>query len=128
MGKGRVQAGRSPQTRSMSRGNASRGESPTPSIPKKSTKKIEMRDRPNKKRGTSGYKEKRYFTVAEDWVLIQYYTKHSDSKSEWKICEELAQKVPHPTDSIRDRLRKVLLRLRRVDLRLIEDNASVPIV
>ncbi len=78
----------------------------------------------SKNRGTKPV-EKKYFTVQEDHTIIQYYKQHQDNQTMLQIAESLTKKVKHSEESIRDRIRKVLTRLRHVDETLIAEEAKV---
>lgn len=130
-----VKVNRSAHTRSKSQLNPKLEEDTEPVQPRKAypkdttpvkkTIKIEAQSGPRSKgRGGNGA-EKRYFTVHEDNIVLQFYSQNQSSQTMVEIAESLVGKVNHTEESIRDRIRKVLVRLRTADQSLIAEEAKV---
>lgn len=69
--------------------------------------------------------QRRYFTVGEDLHILRHYWQNRVKIGLLHIAENLAKEIPHPEGAIRARLQRVLLRLRIIDHRLIEEEAKV---
>lgn len=93
--------------------------------PAKKTIKIEAQSGTRSKNRAAKHAEKKYFTVLEDNTIIQYYKQHQGTQTVLQIAEALTKKVKHSEESIRDRIRKILTRLRHVDETLIAEEAKV---
>jgi len=68
--------------------------------------------------------QRKYFTVAEDFRILQILDKHHD-KSTVSNCELLSQLLQRPSESIRDRIKKYLTKIKTTDKKKIELAAKV---
>lgn len=72
--------------------------------------------------------ERKYFTVAEDLRILEYYLRHKDDQSAKQMAQTLTKASGHTEESVRDRIKRVLSKLRQVDEKLLRDEAKVGIV
>lgn len=69
--------------------------------------------------------DRKFFTVKEDSVILVYLKEHRDSMTSRAIAQKLSKKLKHSLESIRDRIKRFLSKLRLVDEMCIADEAKV---
>lgn len=94
--------------------------------PPKSATKNEPRSTISRVR-RSGVKlaDRKFFTVHEDSTILSYLNEHKDSMTSRGIAESLSKKLKHSLESIRDRIKRFLSKLRPLDEKYIADEAKV---
>lgn len=95
-----------------SRSKAARADSLTP--PRSTSRSVKLADR-------------KFFTVAEDLLLLDQFKKLQAHESLCQIAQKLARQTGHSEESVRDRIRRVLSKLRQVDHRLLAEEAKVAV-
>lgn len=124
---------RKAHTRSQTQGERVKSEGTDAKSPKRrSTTPVksakETDSKPNISRiHKSGVKlaDRKFFTVHEDNLIIQYFKVHEATKTSRNIAEDLAKKVKHSVESIRDRIKRFLSHLRASDEKYIAEEAKV---
>lgn len=71
--------------------------------------------------------DRKFFTVQEDSTILNYVKDHKDTLSSRAIAENLAKKLKHSVESIRDRIKRFLSKLRPIDQEYIVDQAKVSV-
>lgn len=97
--------------------------SPTPKPPNsrsQSKKKVQIQAVRSKKTG-----ERVYFTVAEDAKILDLLSKDDGQHPVTFLAEKLAKNSKHSVESIRDRIKRVLGKLKQVDVKLLKEEAKV---
>jgi hypothetical protein len=69
--------------------------------------------------------DRKFFTVQEDSTILTYLNEHKDSMTSRAIAENLSKKLKHSLESIRDRIKRFLSKLRPLDEKYIADEAKV---
>lgn len=69
--------------------------------------------------------DRKFFTVKEDSVILVYLKEHRDSMTSRAIAQKLSKKLKHSVESIRDRIKRFLSKLRLIDEMCIADEAKV---
>jgi hypothetical protein len=94
--------------------------------PPKSASKNEPRSTISRVR-RSGVKlaDRKFFTVKEDSSILSYLKEHKDSMTSRGIAENLSKRLKHSLESIRDRIKRFLSKLRPLDEKYIADEAKV---
>lgn len=69
--------------------------------------------------------DRKFFTVQEDSSIISYLKDHKDSMTSRAIAEKLSKKLKHSLESIRDRIKRFLSKIRPMDEQYIADEAKV---
>lgn len=69
--------------------------------------------------------ERKFFTVAEDLQIIEHFKKHEAKESAQQMAQVLSKIIGHSEESIRDRIRRVLSKLRQVDHKLLAEETRV---
>ncbi len=124
---------RKAHTRSQTQGDRTKGEdigSKSPNgrsaTPVKTGKDAESKPNDNRihKSGVK-HSDRKYFTVHEDNLILQYYKAHDATKTSRNIAEELSKKVKHTVESIRDRIKRFLSHIRPSDEKYIVEEAKV---
>lgn len=69
--------------------------------------------------------KRKFFTVAEDLQILDFFKKHQRNQSVQQMAAELADRIKHSEDSVRDRIRRVLSKLRLVDRLLLAEESRV---
>jgi hypothetical protein len=69
--------------------------------------------------------ERKFFTVGEDHQIITVLKSLGDSKTSREIAETISKKMNHSVESIRDRIKRFLTRIRPVDEAYIAEEAKV---
>jgi repressor of nif and glnA expression len=67
--------------------------------------------------------ERKFFTVAEDHTIMVYLRENEAKLSSRAIAENIAKKVKHTVESVRDRIKRFLSRLRQIDEKYIAEVA-----
>ncbi len=69
--------------------------------------------------------KRKFFTVAEDLQILDFFKKHQLYQTVQQMAEVLSDRIKHSEDSIRDRIRRVLSKLRLVDRLLLAEECKV---
>lgn len=69
--------------------------------------------------------DRKFFSVKEDQTILEYVKQQKDSLTSRSIAENLAKKLKHSAESIRDRIKRFLSRLRPIDELYIAEEAKV---
>lgn len=69
--------------------------------------------------------DRKFFTVKEDSAILAYLKEHKDSMTSRAIAQNLSKKLKHSLESIRDRIKRFLSKLRPLDEKYIADEAKV---
>lgn len=77
------------------------------------------------RRSTVKLADRKFFTVQEDCTILNYVKDHKDTLSSRQIAENLSKKLKHSVESIRDRIKRFLSKLRPIDQQYIVDQAKV---
>jgi len=72
--------------------------------------------------------DRKFFTVQEDFTILSYFKDHEAKMTSRTIAENLAKKVKHTVESIRDRIKRFLSKLRPIDEVFIKEEAKVNII
>lgn len=105
--------------------------SPTPAktrsiTPKKSAVKHEPRSTITRiQKAPIRFWDRKFFTVQEDCTILTYFKLHEADMTSRNIAESLAKKVKHSVESIRDRIKRFLSKLRPIDEQFIKNEAQV---
>lgn len=94
--------------------------------PPKSAAKNEPRSTISRiRRSTVKVADRKFFTVHEDSTIISYLKQNKDSMTSRAIAEHLSNKMKHSVESIRDRIKRFLSKLRPLDEQYIAEEAKV---
>lgn len=94
--------------------------------PPKSATKYEPRSSISRvRRSTVKLADRKFFTVQEDSTILSYLKEHKDSLNSRAIAESLSKKMKHSLESIRDRIKRFLSKLRPLDEQYIATEAKV---
>lgn len=94
--------------------------------PPKSATKNEPRSTISRiRRSTVKLADRKFFTVQEDSTILSYLNEHKDSLTSRAIAENLSKKLKHTVESIRDRIKRFLSKLRPLDEKYIAEEAKV---
>lgn len=94
--------------------------------PKKSTSKQEPRSSISRiPKKTVKLSDRNFFTVSDDNTILQYYNEFKNKLTSRVLAENLSKKVKHSTESIRDRIKRFLSRIRLPDERYIYEESKV---
>jgi hypothetical protein len=99
----------------------SRGTTPSKSATRQEPRSSISRVR----RSTVKLADRKFFTVQEDSTILSYLKDNKDSMTSRGIAENLAKKMKHSVESIRDRIKRFLSKLRPIDQQYILDQAKV---
>jgi hypothetical protein len=77
------------------------------------------------KRGPVRFEDRKFFTVVEDAEILTYYQKNNSTMTSRSISENLSKKIKHSLESIRDRIKRFISRLRPKDEEYIKEEAKV---
>jgi hypothetical protein len=69
--------------------------------------------------------ERKFFTVGEDQQILAVLKSLGASKTSREIAETISKKMSHSVESIRDRIKRFLTRIRPVDEAYIAEEAKV---
>lgn len=97
----------------------------TPTSQKQLTVKRERSTTPRSTTRSVKLAKRKFFTVAEDLKILDYFKKHEDKQNSHQMAQALARVIDHSEESIRDRIKRVLSKLRQVDEKLLADEAKV---
>lgn len=98
----------------------------TGATPNKSASKAEPRSSISRiQRSQVKLADRKFFTVKEDQMILEYVKQHKDSLTSRTIAENLAKKLKHSAESIRDRVKRFLSKLRPIDELYIAEEAKV---
>lgn len=94
--------------------------------PSKSATKAEPRSSISRiQRSQVKLADRKFFTVKEDQTILEYLKQHKDSLTSRTIADNLAKKLKHTSESIRDRIKRFLSKLRPIDEQYIAEEAKV---
>jgi hypothetical protein len=94
--------------------------------PSKSVTKVEPRSSISRiQRSQVRLADRKFFSVKEDQTILEYVKQQKDSLTSRSIAENLAKKLKHSAESIRDRIKRFLSRLRPIDELYIAEEAKV---
>ena len=74
------------------------------------------------------FNERKYFNVEEDHTIQKLYVLKKDSLSTRDIADQLAGKMTHTAESIRDRIKRYISKLSVLDIDLLKEEAKVSII
>jgi uncharacterized protein YPO0396 len=69
--------------------------------------------------------QRKFFTVTEDLKMLDHFLNYKDTQSSNQMAQKLLKAIDHSEESIRDRIKRVLSKLRQVDYKLLRDEAKV---
>jgi hypothetical protein len=130
-----VKVGRKAHTRSMTQEDKRTNPHPASShspikgrsqTPKAHNEKSEVKSTISRvKKGTVKFEDRKFFTVAEDAEILSYMKKNESTLTSRNIAENLAKKIKHSVESIRDRIKRFISRLKPTDEQYILDEGKV---
>lgn len=97
--------------------NTTPSKNPTRQEPRSSISRV--------RRSTVKLADRKFFTVQEDCTILNYVKDQKDTLSSRQIAEHLSKKLKHSVESIRDRIKRFLSKLRPIDQQYIVDQAKV---
>ena len=109
-------------TRSVNKSQASVG---TSSVKTEAMIKRERTETPRSNSRSVKLSKRRFFNVQEDLQILEHFKRYEHTQSANQMAQILSTKIHHSEESIRDRIRRVLSKLRQVDSRLLSDEARV---
>lgn len=65
--------------------------------------------------------------MKEDWTILDYWSSNLGDMSTREISDNLAEKLDHSSESIRDRIKRYISKMKSMDKRLLEEEAKVSI-
>lgn len=71
------------------------------------------------------FSQRKYFSVMEDWTILDYWSSNLGDISTREISDNLSEKVDHSSESIRDRIKRYISKMKNMDKRLLEEEAKV---
>jgi len=71
------------------------------------------------------FSDRKYFTVSQDWSILSYWRDNRGEVSTREISDNLSEEMEHSSESIRDRIKRYISKLKRIDETLIEEEAKV---
>lgn len=69
--------------------------------------------------------ERKFFTVEEDLQIMQHFSKYHEKQTEKDMAQFLARRLEHSEESIRDRIKRVISKLRQIDSKLLQEECRV---
>lgn len=94
--------------------------------PSKSASKAEPRSSISRiQRSQVKLADRKFFTVKEDHTILDYIKQNKDTLTSRAIADNLAKKLKHTSESIRDRVKRFLSKLRPIDELYIAEEAKV---
>lgn len=94
--------------------------------PNKSAQKTEPRSSISRiQRSQVRLVDRKFFNVKEDHVILEYIRQHKDTLTSRSIADNLSKKLKHSSESIRDRVKRFLSKLRPIDELYIAEEAKV---
>jgi hypothetical protein len=69
--------------------------------------------------------ERKFFTVEEDLQILQHFSKQHENQTEKQMSESLARRLDHSEEAIRDRIKRMISKLRQDDSKLLHEEARV---
>lgn len=93
---------------------------------KRSASKTERKEK-LQRTGTK-MEDRKFFTVNEDNVILNYLKDHEEKLTLSAIADNLSKKLKHTSESIRDRVRRYLQKLAPSDKEYISKEAKVKMV
>lgn len=87
------------------------------------TKKLKvLKRKPIKK---NKFSDRKYFNVEEDFTILRYWSSNFEELSTREISDNLSEKIEHSSESIRDRIKRYISKLKKVDRDLLEEESNV---
>ena len=86
------------------------------------TKRKSIRKTPVKK---NLFKDRKFFTVEQDWQILSSFNKNFGVITTREIADDLSEKLNHSSESVRDRIKRYISKLKKVDQTLLEQEAKV---
>jgi len=74
------------------------------------------------------YSERTYYSVSQDWAILKYWKDNRAEVSTREISDNLSADLDHSSESIRDRIKRYISKLKRIDETLIEEEAKVRVL
>lgn len=71
------------------------------------------------------FSERKFFTVVSDWTILKYWRENRGEVSTREIADNLSEEIDHSSESIRDRIKRYISKLKKIDEVLIEEEAKV---
>jgi hypothetical protein len=71
------------------------------------------------------FSERKFFTVVSDWTILKYWRENRSEVSTREIADNLSEEIDHSSESIRDRIKRYISKLKKIDEVLIEEEAKV---
>ena len=71
------------------------------------------------------FAKRKYFSVEEDWAILSYWSGNKENLSTREISDNLTEKIDHSSESIRDRIKRYISKLKRFDMEMLEEEAKV---
>jgi hypothetical protein len=93
--------------------------------PNRAGAKGERKVKLEEERRTVRAAERKFFTVGEDQQILAVLKSLGASKTSREIAETISKKMSHSVESIRDRIKRFLTRIRPVDEAYIAEEAKV---
>ena len=94
--------------------------------PSKSASKVEPRSSISRiQRSQVKLADRKFFSVKEDHTILDYIKQNKDTLTSRAIADNLAKKLKHTSESIRDRVKRFLSKLRPIDELYIAEEAKV---
>lgn len=94
--------------------------------PSKSVSKAEPRSSISRiQRSQVKLADRKFFTVKEDHTILDYIKQNKDTLTSRAIADNLSKKLKHTSESIRDRVKRFLSKLRPIDELYISEEAKV---
>lgn len=100
-------------------------EAPAKSVEVKKQTPDELAEERRKNYKPNHFEERKFFTVEEDYSILNQFQKESSKKSTREIAEELSIKIKHTQESIRDRIKRYISKLSSLDSELLKDASKV---
>ena len=71
----------------------------------------------NKKASASknSFATRKYFKVSEDWAILQAWTAGKGKQTTRNISDQVAKKIDHSSESVRDRIKRYLSKISTFD-------------
>jgi hypothetical protein len=71
------------------------------------------------------FADRKYFSVSEDWNILETYNAQKLNMSTRDISDLLAESMTHTSESIRDRIKRYISKLSILDAELLKEEAEV---
>ena len=71
------------------------------------------------------FKDRKYFNVEQDWKILSYWRDNQGKVSTREIADTLAEEIDHSSESVRDRIKRYISKMKVADQDLLEKEAKV---